>query len=186
MPGILQSLPLRWLIAVISFPIGGFIGHLVAGPAATIPSALISGAIAGGIIGLGQGFALKLRSRAMVLWAAATAAGLALALAAVTAVIGQITSSTEAAALGAVAGLTLGAGQAIVLQRNGVSAAWLWVAATGLAWAAGWFVTASAGIALEAGWPVYGMSGAIVSQVITGIVIWRGVGAQLAPTATLA
>jgi hypothetical protein len=34
-------------------------------------------------------------------------------------------------------------------------------------------VTASAGIALEAGWPVYGLSGAIVSQVITGIVLWR-------------
>ena len=99
MHSFVQSLPLRWLIAVISFPIGGFIGHLVAGPAATIPSALISGAIAGGIIGLGQGFALKLRSQALVLWAGATAAGLALALAAVTAVIGQITNSTEAAAL---------------------------------------------------------------------------------------
>ena len=79
-----------------------------------------------------------------------------------------------------VAGLTLGAGQAFVLQRSGVPAAWLWVVASGLAWAAGWFVTASAGIALEAGWPVYGLSGAIVSQVITGIVIWRSMGARLA------
>ncbi len=180
MPGILQSLPLRWLIAVISFPIGGFIGHLVAGPAATIPAALISGAIAGGIIGLGQGFALKLPSQALALWAGATAVGLGLALAGVTAVIGQITTTTEAAALGVVAGLTLGAGQAFVLQRSGVPAAWLWVAASGLAWAAGWFVTASAGIALEAGWPVYGLSGAIVSQVITGVVIWRSMGARLA------
>ena len=91
----LQSLPLSWLIAVISFPIGGFIGHLVAGPAATIPSALLSGAIAGGIIGLGQGFALKLPSQALALWAAATAVGLGLALAGVTAVIGQITTTTE-------------------------------------------------------------------------------------------
>lgn len=184
MPAFLQSLPVRWLIAVISFPVGGFIGHLVAGPAATIPSALISGAIAGGIIGLGQGFALKLRTQALALWAAATAVGLALALAAVTAVIGQITNSTEAAALGAVAGLTLGAGQAIVVRRSGVSAAWLWVAASGLAWAAGWFVTASAGIALEAGWPVYGLSGAVVSQVITGIVVWRTMDARLAAAAT--
>ena len=79
-----------------------------------------------------------------------------------------------------VAGLVLGAGQAIVLQRSGVPSAWMWVVASGLAWAAGWFVTASAGIALEAGWPVYGLSGAIVSQVITGIVIWRSMGARLA------
>jgi hypothetical protein len=180
MPAFLQSLPVRWLIAVISFPIGGFIGHLIGGPAATIPSALISGAIAGGSIGLGQGFALKLPSQALALWAGATAVGLALALAAVTAVIGQITNSTEAAALGAVAGLTLGAGQAIVLLRSGVPAPWLWVVATGVAWAAGWFVTASAGIALEAGWPVYGLSGAVVSQVITGIVVWRTMEARSA------
>lgn len=180
----LQSAPLRWLIAVLSFPVGGVIGHLVGGPAATIPSALISGAIAGSIIGLGQGFALKLRSQALALWAVATAVGLGLALAAVTAVIAQITTTTEAAALGAVTGLVLGAGQAIVLQRSGVPAAWLWVAASALAWAAGWFVTASAGIALEAGWPVYGLSGAIVSQVITGIVVWRTVGAHLAPAAS--
>ena len=34
-------------------------GHLLGGPVATVPSALMSGAIAGGIIGLGQGFALN-------------------------------------------------------------------------------------------------------------------------------
>ena len=186
MPAFLQSIPLRWLIAVIGFPIGGFIGHLVAGPAATIASASISGAMAGAIIGLGQGFALKLSSQALALWATASAVGLGLALAAVTAAIGQITTLTEAAALGAVAGLVLGAGQAIMLYRSGVPAAWLWVAVSGLAWAAGWFVTASAGIALEAGWPVYGMSGAIVSQVITGIVIWRGLGGRMATTSTSA
>ena len=134
---------------------------------------MISGAIAGAIIGLGQGLALKLGSQAFVAWAPATAIGLGLSLAAVTAVIGQITTSPEAAMLGAVSGLVLGIGQAVVLQRHGVPNSWIWVPASGIAWAAGWFVTASAGIALEAGWPVYGISGAIVSQVITGIVLWR-------------
>jgi hypothetical protein len=169
----LPSVPLRWLVATLAFPIGGLIGHLVGGPAATIPAALISGAIAGGIIGLGQGLALRLGSQALVAWAPATAIGLGLSLAAVTAVIGQITTSAEAAMLGAVSGLVLGIGQAVVLQRHGVPKNWIWVPASGIAWAAGWFVTASAGIALEAGWPVYGLSGAIVSQVITGIVLWR-------------
>jgi hypothetical protein len=174
----MQSLPLRWLVAIVGFPIGGFVGHLVGGPAATIPAALISGAIAGAIIGLGQGFALKLGSQAYVAWAPATAIGLGLSLAAVTAVMGQIATSIEAALLGAVSGLVLGIGQAVVLHRHGVSNSWVWVPATGIAWAAGWFVTASAGIALDAGWPVYGLSGAIVSQVITGIVVWRLIGPQ--------
>ncbi len=173
MHSLTQSLPLRWLVAVIGFPIGGFIGHLVGGPAATIPAALVSGAIAGAIIGLGQGLALKLGSQSLVAWAPATAIGLGLSLATVTAVIGQISSSAEAAALGAVSGLVLGVGQAVVLQRHGVPHSWIWVPASGIAWAAGWFVTASAGIALEAGWPVYGLSGAVVSQVITGIALWR-------------
>ena len=173
MPSVFESLPLRWLIAVVAFPIGGFIGHLVGGPAATIPSALISGAIAGAVIGLGQGFALQLESRALGLWAAATAVGLALALAAVTAAIGQITTTTEAATLGAVSGLMLGAGQAIVAPAPRRVGCLVVGSGQRTCLGAGWFVTASAGIALEAGWPVYGLSGAIVSQVITGIVLWR-------------
>ena len=173
MPAALQSLPLRWLVATLAFPIGGFIGHLIGGPAATIPAALISGAIAGAIIGLGEALALKLRSQALAGWAAATALGLGLSLAAFTGFIGQIGNTTEAAGLGAVAGLVLGIGQAVVLRSSGISNAWIWAPATAVAWAAGWFVTASAGIALDAGWPVFGLSGAIVSQVITGIVLWR-------------
>jgi hypothetical protein len=173
MPGFLQSAPLRWLIAIAAFPVGGFIGHLVGGPASTFPTALISGAIAGAIIGLGQGLALDFRSQALLRWAAATAMGLGLSLAMVTAVIGQISTMGEAVALGAVAGLVLGAGQAAVLQRHGVRSSWMWVPASATAWAAGWFVTSSVGVALATGWPVYGMSGAIVSQAITGIVIWR-------------
>ena len=173
MQTLVQSTPLRWLLAVLAFPIGGFLGHLVAGPAATVPAAAISGAIAGAIIGLGQGVALRLWSRAVVEWAAATAVGLGLALAAVTAVIGQIETMTEAVTLGAISGLALGAGQAVILRRRGLPWAWAWVPASGLAWAIGWLVTSSVGVALAAGWPVYGVSGALVSQVITGVVIWR-------------
>lgn len=173
MPAFVQSVPLRWLIAILAFPVGGFLGHLVGGPAATVPAAVVSGAIAGAIIGMGQGLALSMRPSALAAWTAATAVGLGLSLAAVTAVIGQIGTTSEAVALGAVAGLVLGAGQALVLQRRGVRNAWMWVPASAVAWAAGWLVTASVGVALAAGWPVYGLSGAVVSQVITGIVIWR-------------
>ena len=50
-----RSLLVRWLIAIVAFPIGGTIGHLIGGPAATASAALISGLIAGAIIGVGQG-----------------------------------------------------------------------------------------------------------------------------------
>jgi hypothetical protein len=172
--GSARSLLLRWVIAVIGFPIGGFIGHLIGGPAATVPAALISGLIAGAIIGAGQAIALGLlRPQAMALWAGATAIGLGVALAVVTAIIGQIETQTEAIVLGAISGLALGAGQAALLMRERVANAWLWVVASAVAWAVGWAVTSGIGVALESGWPVYGLSGALASQVITGVVLWK-------------
>ena len=164
---------LRWVVATLTFAIGGFIGHLVGGPAATVPAALISGLVAGAVVGLGQALALGLRTEAVVRWAAATALGLAVGLGLVTAIIGQIDTSQDAVLLGAISGLAVGAGQAALVARERVANAWLWVAASTGAWAIGWLVTSSIGVALAAGWPVYGLSGAIVSQLITGVVAWQ-------------
>ena len=169
-----RSLLLRWIVAIIGFPIGGYMGHMIGGPAATVPAALISGLIAGAIIGAGQALALGLfRPQAWALWAGATAVGLGVALAAVTAVIGLIETQTEAIILGAISGLALGAGQAALLMRERVANAWMWFVASGVAWAVGWAVTSGVGVALAAGWPVYGISGALASQIITGVVLWK-------------
>jgi hypothetical protein len=164
---------LPWLVAVIGFPIGGTLGHAVGGPAATIPAAVVSGFIAGAVIGLAQGLALMLNARSLATWTALTGVGLAVALGLTTAVIGQIETTVEAVALGALSGLAIGAGQAAILMREGSPNAWAWIPATGLAWAVGWLVTASIGVALAPGWANYGLSGAIVSQIITGVVLWR-------------
>jgi hypothetical protein len=139
-----------------------------------VPAALISGVIAGAIIGAGQAAALGiLRPQSMALWAGATAIGLGVALAAVTAAIGQIDTQIDAIALGAISGLALGAAQAALLMREGVANAWTWAVASGVAWAVGWAVTSGIGVALAAGWPVFGLSGALASQVITGVVLWK-------------
>jgi hypothetical protein len=168
------SLIVRWIIAIIGFPIGGYIGHLIGGPAATVPAAVISGLIAGAIIGAGQGVALGiLRPQALALWVGATAVGLAVALAAVTAVIGQVDTMTDAILLGALSGLAIGTGQAAFLVRERVATAWIWVVTLGVARPIGWAATASIGVALAAGWPVFGLSGALAAQVITGIVLWK-------------
>jgi hypothetical protein len=169
-----RSLLLRWIIAIVAFPIGGTLGHLIAGPAATLPAALVSGLIAGAVIGVGQGLALGvLQPQPLALWVAATAVGLGIALAGVTAVIGQIDTMADAVLLGAISGLAIGTGQAAFLAREGVAKAWVWVVTLGIAWAIGWAVTASIGVALEAGWPVFGLSGALVSQLIAGAVLWK-------------
>ena len=167
------SVALPWVIAVIGFPIGGYLGQTIAGPAATDPAAALSGLIAGAVIGLAQGIALWLRGQALAIWVAGTAIALAVALAAVTAAIGQIETSTEAIVLGAVSGVLVGAAQTVLFMRAGIANAWIWVVATGVAWAVGWLITASVGVALAPGWPVYGASGALVSQIITALALWR-------------
>jgi len=155
-----------WLVAVIGFPIGGFLGHMIAGPASTATSALLSGLIAGAVIGLAQALSLGLRAQALAWWTIGTAAALAAALGLVTVAIGQIETSTEAIALGAVSGVVIGAVQAFLFMRAGV-------AASAVAWAVGWLITSGIGVALAPGWPVYGLSGAIASQVITAVALWR-------------
>lgn len=109
-----------------------------------------------------------------------TGIGLALALAMLTRVTGQIENAAEAVALGALSGLAIGALQAIVLRAERIENSWVWLFATSVACALGWLVTSSAGIALAPGWPVYGLSGAIVSQVITAVIVWRIVRRRLA------
>jgi hypothetical protein len=168
-----RTVALPWIAAIVGFPIGGYLGHAIAGPAATALPALLSGLIAGAIIGLGQALSIGLRGQPLAIWVGGTAAGLAIALAVVTAAIGQIETSIEAVVLGVVSGLLIGAAQAAVLLRVGTSNAWLWIPATAVAWGVGWLVTSGIGVALAAGWPVYGLSGALASQVITAIAIWR-------------
>jgi hypothetical protein len=165
--------PLRWAIATVAFAVGGYLGHLLGGPAATVPAALISGLVAGCLIGAAQGAALGFAPRDLAFWAGGTGIGLAASLAAVTAFIGQIDTTSDAVLLGAISGLAVGAAQVAVLGRGDVGRAAVWVGASGAAWALGWLTTASIGVALAAGWPVYGMSGALVSQLVTGVVLWR-------------
>jgi len=167
------TVALPWIAAIIGFPIGGYLGHAIAGPAATAPAALLAGLVAGAIIGLGQALSIGLRGQPLAIWVGGTAAGLGIALAIVTAAIGQIETSTEAAALGVVSGVLIGAAQAAVFLRAGVSNAWLWIPVTAVAWGVGWLVTSGIGVALAAGWPVYGLSGALASQVITAVALWR-------------
>jgi len=164
---------LPWILAVIGFPIGGVLAQQLAGPAATVPAAVVSGLVAGAAIGFAQASALRLHSLAVALRVGATAAALAVALGLVTGATGQIETTTEAIVLGVVSGALIGVAQVALLMRAGVPSAWAWIPVTAVAWAVGWLITASVGVALAPGWPVYGLSGALASQVITGVALWR-------------
>jgi hypothetical protein len=173
MSGLFASIPLRWIVALIAYPIGGYIGFVVGGPAATVPAAAISGLVTGAFVGLAQGLAVKLPPQELALWTVGTAVALSVALGATTAAIGQISSSAEAVGVGAVSGFLIGAAQAALLFRERMSSAAVWVVASGVAWAVGWFVTTGIGVSTATGWPVYGLSGALASQVITAVVLWK-------------
>ena len=68
MSNLLESVPLRWVVAVVAFPIGGYLGHLIASPAATAPAAFVSGLVAGAIIApIGE--ELLFRAFATTAWA---------------------------------------------------------------------------------------------------------------------
>lgn len=47
----------------------------------------------------------------------------------------------------------------------------VWIPTMGIAWAIAWVVTTSIGVQAEAGWPVVGVSGALVAQALTGLVL---------------
>lgn len=166
----------RWLLAFIAFPPAGLIGHAIAGPADAPLAALLSGLVAGAIIGIGQGLALGARSRDLLAWTAVTAVGLGAALAVFVTLAGAPSTIEAAVALGVVSGLAVGAGQAGLLTGAPIATRAVWAGAVAVAWAAGWFVTTSIGVDLAAAWPVYGASGAITSQVITGVALFVLVG----------
>jgi hypothetical protein len=80
---------MAWLLAALAFPPAGLIAHALAGPAGSLGPALLSGAIAGAIIGLAYGLVLQGRDLPRVgAWVAVTAAGLAVGLGVASALVG--------------------------------------------------------------------------------------------------
>jgi hypothetical protein len=117
-----------------------------------VGNALLSGVIAGAIIGTAQWLVLRRRGGSPA-WIIATTAGLAVGLTAGAALVDYKTSLGALAAMGAVSGAAIGLAQAASfapLRRHAL----VWTLATGALWAIGWAVTTAAGIKVEDQWPV--------------------------------
>ena len=166
---------LRWTVAFVAFPPAGLLARTVAGPVDDVGTALLSGALAGLVIGAGQWTAL--RRSVPVGWIPATAGGLAVGLALGAGLVGYRTGIGDLAAMGAATGLGAGIGQWWLL-RDWMGHAVLWPVGTALCWALGWAVTTSIGVDVAMQWPVFGASGALVAMALSGtlLTVLRGPG----------
>ena len=167
MSGVLVRDYAKWLAVFLVYPIGGFLGRLIANPADGFVFAFIAAAVAGAIIGLAQWLALG-RHVSVMPWVGATALGLGASFVIVQAI--GATSSTAAPVIGLVTGLGVGIAQSL-LRSDRIPMAAIWIPTMGIAWAIAWVVTTSIGVQAEAGWPVVGLSGSLTAQVLTGVVL---------------
>lgn len=161
-----MSFPVRWALAALGFPLGGLLAVLVAGSADGPRPAGAGGALAGGVIGGFQWWALR-PHEVPTAWIALSAAGLGGGSALGVQLTGGAPTASALAVLGMVAGAVLGAAQAIVLPVGRLRAAWPGVVA--LAWSLAWPVTAAVITDEDRGYVVPGASGAIVATLVTGL-----------------
>jgi hypothetical protein len=158
---------LRWLPTILAFPVGGYLARALVGPADQLAATVVGGALLGAVLGTAQ--ALALRSRVAPLpWIGATAVGLAVGVTLGSAAVDYGTGPADLAVQGAISGAVLGVAQLLVL-RDRLAGAWRWVPLTALAWTLGWTVTRAAGIDVERHYYNFGLSGALVATILTGL-----------------
>jgi hypothetical protein len=170
--------PLFWLLSTASLPPAGLLAKSVAGSVDDPGSGAIAGAIAGTVIGAAQWLVLRNRVANAGWWIPATGAGLAAGLATGTAAVDARTGGADLAISGAIAGLTIGALQYLVL-RGTTARAPAWIPAMAASWSIGWLITWAIGVDVESGWSNFGAAGAVVFGALTGLVLM-----QLLPQAT--
>ena len=160
-----------WPVAVlVSFPIGGYLADLVVDGVDSVGSALVGGLIAGLIIGAAEWFAL--RRWVSWLWIPATSIGMAAGLTGGAALVDYGIGRGELLLMGAVTGLGVGALQALVLSRSGVSGALWWAVANPPVWALGWLVTSYVITRnVKDQFTNFGASGAIVFGLLTWLLL---------------
>ena len=160
---------LIWTAGFLAFPLGGLAGTGVAGRVDSPVAALLGGAVAGLVIGLGQTLAglgrLDIRR-----WVPATAIGMGLGLLLGAVVVGYDTDLADLALMGALTGLVLGPAQALALPR-GTRLRWVWAAAMPVLWALGWTTTTLGGIDVDRQWTVFGAYGAITFSALSGLLL---------------
>jgi hypothetical protein len=165
---------IRWSVAIIAFPIGGWIAYQLVGPVSNPLTAAAAAAIAGAVIGLAQGLALG--RRLGVSWAIATFVGMVVVVTLSAVVTGASVEVSALGLTGLVTGLFVGGLQALTLRR-GFRVVALWTATVGISWGLAWVISANViAVNIDSGFVTFGLSGALLVTVVTAIVLRRLLG----------
>jgi hypothetical protein len=157
-------------VALLTFPIAGYIGWGIAGHVDAMAPALIGGGITGLGIGLGQWLLLRREFMVTPLWIPATGVGLAVGLAVGAAAVGYETSAGSLAIMGAISGAAVGIAQGAMLRK--ASPVWLaWIAAMPVLWAIAWLTSHAIGVDVSNQFTVFGASGSIVFGALSGLLL---------------
>jgi hypothetical protein len=160
-----------WSGAFISFPIGGLAAEVLVGAVDNVADGFIGGAVAGLVIGLGQWLVLRQTHGLKAWWIAATTLGMAVGLSLAVALFGSATSLNQIVVRALVTGSILGLAQGAVMSRR-LSITSLWTVVVTGSFTLSWIVTSGVITnSLSNGYAIFGASGALVFQLITGLVI---------------
>jgi len=164
----------RWFAVWLAFPLAGFVGWKVGGRVDGIDAALLGGALTAAGLGAVQWWAANGALGRPGAWIAASTIGYAAGLAAGAALVGYDTDLRALALMGLVSGAALGAGQGLVLARQGRRALALpWALAMPVLFSLGWTVASVTGIGVDDQFTVFGAGGALVFMLLTGLLVAR-------------
>ena len=172
-PGGIKTV-LGWVgVSLVGFPVGGYVGYLVAGPVDGFVPALIGGALTGAGIGLAQWLMLRRTLHVGPVWIVATSAALAVGLPIGAMAVNFETTLSQLALMGAISGAAVGIAQGLLI-RDKFSLWQTWIVAMPALWAIGWIVSTAIGIGVENQFTVFGAAGAIVFGILSGLILVAG------------
>lgn len=164
----------RWAAVALAFPVAGLIGGTIGGEVDAVGAALIGGALTGAGLGAAQWLAARDMFGQWPVWVGASAVGYGAGLAAGAALVGYETDLGSLAAMGAISGAVLGAGQGFALAAQGRKRlAVAWGVATPVLLALGWTATTLGGIDVDQQFTVFGAYGAVVFTLLSGLLLAR-------------
>jgi hypothetical protein len=157
-----------------AFPVAGYVGWKIGGRVDAVDSALAGGAITAAGLAAVQWWGAKGALGRPAAWIGAGAVGYAIGLAAGAALADYDTDLGALALMGFVSGAALGAGQGLVLARQGRrSLALAWALAMPALFALGWSVASLTGIGVDDQFTVFGAGGALLFTLLSGLLVAR-------------
>lgn len=163
-----------WVAVAIAFPIAGLVGWTVGGPVDAPGAALLGGALTGAGLGAAQWLAARGAFGDGGVWIAVSSAGYGVGLLVGAATVGYETGLWSLAAMGAISGVFMGAGQGLALLRSGRrDLAVAWGVAMPLLLALGWSASTLIGVDVDQQFTVFGAMGAIVFTLLSGLLLAR-------------